>query len=98
MRLRVGMVRCVAGSATVGALAAAAAGGTPLASAARHANRPAVVSGFPVLRGPPSRVAAAPFGGYTPAPIRGAYFLNPPLPKGIKRARRSTRVGRGLRR
>ncbi len=83
MRLRVGMVRCVAGSATVGALAAAAAGGTPLASATRHANRLAVVSVFPMLRVPPSRVAAAPFGGYTPAQIRAAYFLNPLLRKGI---------------
>jgi subtilase family serine protease len=83
MRLRVGMVRWVAVSATAAALAATAAGGTPLASRTRHAGHLAAVSVFPMLKVPTLRVAAAPFGGYTPAQIRAAYFLNPLLRKGI---------------
>ena len=82
VRMRVGMARLVAGGATAATLAAAA-GGMQLPSGARHPNRPATVSIFPMLRVPALRVAAAPFGGYTPAQIRAAYSLNPLLRKGI---------------
>jgi subtilase family serine protease len=82
MRLRVGMVRWAAGSATAAALVATAAGGVQLPGT-RNARQPATLSIFPMLRVPTLRVAAAPFGGYTPAQIRAAYFLNPLLRKGI---------------
>jgi subtilase family serine protease len=83
MRLRVGIVRWVAGSATAVAVAAAAAGGVQLPSGTRRADQPAALSIFPMLRVPTSRVATGPVGGYTPAQIRAAYFLNPLLRKGI---------------
>lgn len=83
MRLRVGMVQLVAGGATAAALAASAASGVQLPSASRHAGRPSTLSVFPMLKVPTPRAAAAPFGGYTPAQIRAAYFLRPLLRKGI---------------
>ncbi|HEX9515345.1 MAG TPA: S53 family peptidase [Streptosporangiaceae bacterium] len=83
MRLRVGIVRWVAGSATAVTVAAAAAGGVQLPSGTRHTSQPATLSIFPMVRVPTLRAAALPFGGYTPAQIRAAYFLNPLLRKGI---------------
>jgi subtilase family serine protease len=81
--LRVAMVRSVAGGATAAALAATAACGLQFPSASRHASRPAAVSIFPMIKVPTQIVASAPFGGYTPAQIRAAYFLNPLLRRGI---------------
>jgi subtilase family serine protease len=83
VRLRLGMVRFVAGGATAAALALTAASGPQLPSAGRYASRSSTLSIFPMLRVPTFRVAAAPFGGYTPAQIRAAYFLNPLLRRGI---------------
>ncbi len=83
MRLRVGMAGWVARSVTAAAVAAAAAGGVQLPSGTRHTSQPATLSIFPMVRVPTLRAAALPFGGYTPAQIRAAYFLNPLLRKGI---------------
>jgi subtilase family serine protease len=88
MRQRAGVVRWVAGGAAAAAVAAAASGGPP-AHALRHAARPPLVSIFPMLRVPTFRMTAVPSGGYTPAQIRAAYYLNPLLRAGINGAGQS---------
>jgi subtilase family serine protease len=65
------------------AMAAVAVSGAQHAARTSHPRRAATVSVFPMLRVPTMRPASTPSGGYTPAQIRAAYFLNPLLHKGI---------------
>ncbi len=83
MRQRVGIVRFLAGGGALAALAALAATGAQHQAMPGHADRTATVSVFPMLNVPTTRPAAGPSGGYTPAQVRAAYFLNPLLHKGI---------------
>ncbi len=68
-----------AGLAAPAARPALAASGTARAGGAARAGTVVVE---PAIRVPNARPEAAPFGGYTPAQIRAAYFLNPLLHKG----------------
>ena len=83
MRQRMGIIRCLAGGGAVAALAAAAVTGAQHQAMPGHADRAARVSVFPMLELPTTRPTAGPSGGYTPAQVRAAYFLNPLLHKGI---------------
>jgi len=83
MRQRKRIVRWAAGSLTAAALAAAAFSAVPSARGTGELGRPTIVSVYPMLKVPIPQAAATPSGGYTPAQIRAAYFLNPLLRKGI---------------
>ncbi len=83
MRQRAGIVRCLAGGAAMSAMAAVAVSGAQHAARTSHPRRAATLSVFPMLRVPTMRPASTPSGGYTPAQIRAAYFLNPLLHKGV---------------
>lgn len=68
------------------AIAGVAVTGTHQTTRPGRAVRAATVSVFPMLRVPTMRPTATPSGGYTPAQIRAAYYLNPLLHKGINGA------------
>src|SRR6266567_6628855 len=84
MRERGGIARWVAGGVMAAALLAAAGawGAQPGHGTGRPGGQ-AAISVFPMLRVPSMRMTAAPSGGYTPAQIRAAYFVNPLLRSGI---------------
>src|SRR5262249_28530869 len=99
VRLRAGLTAVAAtlgaavaatlGAAETGTLGAASAvtQGATLSSAAPasggHPPSQARVVIHPMIKVSPSAPAARPAGGYTPAQIRAAYFLNPLLRAGI---------------
>jgi subtilase family serine protease len=89
MPQRTRIVRFAAGSVTAAALAAAAFSSVPSAPSASAADDHATVSVYPMVRVPALQATAGPSGGYTPAQIRAAYFLNPLLRKGINGAGQS---------
>ncbi len=74
------------GRAGIGVAAAVVLSGTvslPAAVRPVHSEAGAVIKIAPQIRIPSARPAANPSGGYTPAQIRAAYFLNPLLVSGI---------------
>src|SRR5260370_33253942 len=83
---------CLAGAAL------AASGTVPGTPAARHGKLPAgraAIMIYPSVRFAGPRLTAFPTGGYTPAQIRAAYFVNPLPHAGINRRRPPIRtVGR----
>src|SRR5689334_7782306 len=85
MRRRAGIVRWMAVGGVVAAVTATVAGVHPAPGAGQSAARAraATVSVYPMLRVPTMQPTARPSGGYTPAQIRAAYFVNPLLHKGI---------------
>jgi subtilase family serine protease len=85
-----GRTRVLAGCVAAAALlAAGAAAGARPAAAAKRAGRVATVSVFPQIQIPTVRPTGSPSGGYTPAQIRAAYFMNPLLHAGINGRRQS---------
>jgi subtilase family serine protease len=83
MGQRTRVVRWAAGSVTAAALTVAAFSSVPSARRASAAEHHPIVSVYPMVKVPAPQATAGPSGGYTPAQIRAAYFLNPLLRKGI---------------
>jgi subtilase family serine protease len=83
------ITRILVGCAAIAALlAAASAAGSRVAPAGR-ATRLATVHVFPMVHIPGREPTAAPSGGYTPAQLRAAYFINPLLRSGVTGKRQS---------
>ena len=81
MRVSSGSAQKIA--ACVAAAALTALAGPPGAAGPAPSAKPAVVRIYPQVRYPSRQASAAPGGGYTPAQIRAAYFVNPLLRSGI---------------